>query len=231
SAIRWPLRRMPSRPRAAAANPTLEEFFDQLDLNDEEFNDVDIDEDPGIKESVRWLALARVHTEKNFSPSAFYKDMRVAWNPAQLVRFRPVGPNRFVVQASCLGDWERIMTQGPWLFRNMAVLLCLYDGFSRAEDVVFVHMPIWLQIHKLTDPKENIVEKLLKGAGEIMEMRLNGNTRGDYVRVRVNHDIQQPLTKFVSIIRAREHQVYLVRYEKLARFCKACGLIGHEHKE
>jgi hypothetical protein len=218
----------------AAAEPDLENFFDQLDLNDEEFQDVEIDEDdPEINESVRWLALARIHTDKNFTPSAFYKHMRAAWNPAQSVRFRPVGPNRFVVQASCLGDWERIMHQGPWLFRNWAVLLCKYDGFSRAEDVVFVHMPIWLQIHKLSDPycKRNIVEKLLKGAGEILEMRLNGNIRGNYVRVRVNHDIQQPLTKFVSIVRAKERQVYLVRYEKLARFCKVCGLVGHEHKE
>ena len=64
------------------------------------------------------------------------------------------------------------------------------------------------------------MERLLKGAGEILEMRLNGNTRGDYVRVRVNHDIKRPLTKLVSVVRARERQVYLVRYEKLARFCK-----------
>ncbi|KAE8791914.1 hypothetical protein D1007_33543 [Hordeum vulgare] len=219
---------------SAAANPVLEDFFDQLDLNSEEFNDVEIDEeDPCIKESVRWLALARVHTDKTFSPAAFYQDMRAAWNPAQPVRFRPVGPNRFVVQASCLGDWERMMKQGPWLFRNMAVLMCSYDGFTKADEVVFDHMPIWLQIHKLPDPycKHGIVERLLKGAGEILEMRLNGNTRGDYVRVRVNHDIKLPLTKFVSVVRAQERQVFLVRYEKLARFCKFCGLIGHDHKE
>ncbi|KAE8814480.1 hypothetical protein D1007_08557 [Hordeum vulgare] len=60
---------------------------------------------------------------------------------------------------------------------------------------------------------------------------LDENTRGDYVRVRVKHDIRQALTKYVSIVRAKERQVYLVRYEKLARFCKMCGLIGHDHKE
>ncbi|KAE8793531.1 hypothetical protein D1007_31814 [Hordeum vulgare] len=88
---------------AAAANPDLENFFDQLDLNDEDFNDAEIDEeDPGIKESVRWLALARVHTNKKFSRAAFYKDTRAAWNPANGVRFRPVAPNKFVVQASSL---------------------------------------------------------------------------------------------------------------------------------
>lgn len=39
------------------------------------------------------------------------------------------------------------------------------------------------------------------------------------------------LTKFVSIVRAKERVVYLVRYEKLARFCKVSGLVGHEFKE
>ena len=47
------------------AAPDLEFFFDQLDINEEEFDDVEIDDDdPEIKESVRWLALARVHTDK-----------------------------------------------------------------------------------------------------------------------------------------------------------------------
>ncbi|KAI4990583.1 hypothetical protein ZWY2020_038946 [Hordeum vulgare] len=212
----------------------LEGFFDQLDINEEEFEDVFIDEeDPMMQESVRWLALARVHTEKTFSQGAFYKNMRAAWNPAQTVRLRPVGPNRFVVQASCLGDWDRIMKHGPWLFRNWAVLLVPYDGFSKTENINTFHMPIWLQIHKLPEAycKDHIVEKLLKSAGEIMEMRLNGNRRGDYVRVRVNHDIREPLTKYLSIVRGKERQVYFVRYEKLAKFCKFCGLVGHDYKE
>ena len=50
------------------------------------------------------------------------------------------------------------------------------------------------------------MERLLKGAGKILEMCLNGNTRGDYIRVRVNHNIKQPLTKFVSVVRAQERQ-------------------------
>ncbi|KAE8785095.1 hypothetical protein D1007_41257 [Hordeum vulgare] len=126
-----------------------------------------------------------------------------------------------------------MMMQGPWLFRNMVVLMCPYDEFSKTDEIEIVHMPIWLQIHKLPDAycKQSVVEKLLKDAGEILDMRLNGNTRGDYVRVRVKHDIQRPLTKFVSIVRAKERQVYLVRYEKLARLCKVCGLIGHVFKE
>jgi hypothetical protein len=80
-------------------------FFGQLDLEDEVFDDLVIDEVvPEINERVHWMSLAHVHTDKTFSQSAFFKDMRDAWNPAQPMRFRAVGANLFVMQASCLGD-------------------------------------------------------------------------------------------------------------------------------
>ena len=74
--------------------------------------------------------------------------------------------------------------------------MCPYDGFSRGEDVSFVHMPIWLQIHKLPDGfcKEGIVEQLLKNSGQIVDMRLNCNTRGDYVIIFL-HDGVLPISK------------------------------------
>ncbi|XBI42001.1 hypothetical protein VPH35_126394 [Triticum aestivum] len=179
----------------------LGDFFDKLDLHEEEFEDVVVEEEaPELLEEIRWLALARVHTRRNFSQSAFYKDMRAAWNCAQAVRFRPIGPNLF----------ERIMSQGPWLFRNMAVPLTPYDGFSNAEEVPIVHMPIWLQIHKLPDGycRQDLIAKLLRSVGEVLETRITGNSRGDYVRVRVQHDIRKPLTKFVSIVKGKTRNIY-----------------------
>ncbi|XBJ14386.1 hypothetical protein VPH35_006432 [Triticum aestivum] len=156
-----------------ARRPDLGDFLEQLNLDDADFDDLVIDEeDHVINESVRWLALERVHTEKSFSQAAFYKDMRAAWNTAQHINKLP-------------------------------------DGFC----------------------KRSIVESLLKNAGEIMEMRLSGNTRGDYVRIRVRHDIHEPFTKYVSIVTGQKRQVFLVRYEKLARFCSVCGIVGHDLKE
>ncbi|KAI4988383.1 hypothetical protein ZWY2020_030013 [Hordeum vulgare] len=212
----------------------LGDFFEKLDLHEEEFDDVIVEEEaPDLADEITWLALARVQTYKNFSQAAFFKDMRAAWNTAKPVRFRPIGANLFVIQAHCLGDWDRIMSQGPWLFRNMAVIFAPYDGYSEATDVPMVHMPIWLQSHKLPDGycRADVVEKLLRSSGEILETRIAGNFRGDYIRVRVKHDVRKPLTKFVSIVKGKVRTVYAVRYEKLARFCKACGIIGHDHKE
>ncbi|KAE8792158.1 hypothetical protein D1007_33313 [Hordeum vulgare] len=126
----------------------LGDFFEKLDLHEEEFDDVIVEEeDPDLVEEIPWLALARIHK--------------------------------------------------------------LPDGYCRVD----------------------VVEKLLRSSGEILEIRIAGNSRGDYIRVRVKHDVRKPLTKFVSIVKGKVRSVFAVRYEKLARFCKACGIIGHDHKE
>lgn len=75
------------------------------------------------------------------------------------------------------------------------------------------------------------MEKLIKKAGKVLEIRITGNTRGDYIRVRARHDVREPLTKFVSIVHTKQRQIYSIRYEKLARLCRFCGVLGHDHKE
>jgi hypothetical protein len=50
---------------------------------------------------VKWLAAAKVLTNKSFSME---------------VTFHAVEANLFVLQAFCLGDWNKITQEGPWLF-------------------------------------------------------------------------------------------------------------------
>jgi hypothetical protein len=101
----------------------LDSLFDRLDIAEEEFDDFVIEDDSEIAESVQWLAVARVVCRKKFSHAAFLHQMQIAWNPAREVTMRAVGDNLFVIQCFCLGDWEKVMLSGPWLFRDWSIVL------------------------------------------------------------------------------------------------------------
>ena len=46
---------------------------------------------------VKWMAAARLLTVKNLSEQSLISTMKVAWNTAREVSFRPIGKNLFVV--------------------------------------------------------------------------------------------------------------------------------------
>ena len=76
----------------------VENLLGRLNLLEDEQDDFiweeEVDE-PG--EAAKWLAIAKVHTSKGFSPSALYGDMRSSWNPAKEVIWRKVEDNLFTV--------------------------------------------------------------------------------------------------------------------------------------
>ena len=67
-----------------AGKEDVGDLLKRLDLQEEEKdNFVWEDEAEAADLQAKWLAIAKVHTTKGFSPSALYSEMRSAWNPAK----------------------------------------------------------------------------------------------------------------------------------------------------
>nr|TKW09913.1 hypothetical protein SEVIR_6G132700v2 [Setaria viridis] len=115
------------------------------------------------------MAAARLLIEKHFTEQSLQSTMRAAWNTAREVVFRPIEKNLFVVQAFCLGDWKRIMEDGPWIFRGIPLLYRM----------------------------EAILQQLASKVGEVLSvaMKVVATGAGDFHRARVKYE---KLSRFCS---------------------------------
>ena len=94
--------------------------------------------------------------------------MRAAWDLAQEVQFKPLEDNLYLVQFSYLGDWERVMQEGPWHFWGDAVILKEYDGVTKPSTVRLDTIEIWIQIHDVPDLYAHLVSSLAAKVGEVL---------------------------------------------------------------
>jgi hypothetical protein len=97
---------------------SLEELLKSLNIKEEDIDGLFVakSEVENLKEGAKWMAVMRILISKPFSSMSMKKTLRFAWAPAQEIYFRDLEEGRFITQASCLGDWKRIMEQGPWIF-------------------------------------------------------------------------------------------------------------------
>lgn len=130
-----------------------------------------------------------------------------------------------------LADWNKAINQGPWLFREQAVIIDEYDGFTNPKSVKLDRFAVWAQIHKLPDNylKDNIIRGMARGMGEIKEVqiKLPAGFVDSFVRLRVRLNVNKKLSRFVSITREGKKDFYQVKFEKMPDFCAKCGMIGH----
>jgi hypothetical protein len=160
--------------------------------------------------------------------------MRTAWSPAKEIIFQHIERNLFTVQCFCLGDWLKVTEEGPWLFRQNIVSIEKYDGFAPPDSIDLNTFETWIQIDKLPIRYRNdaLIKNLTeRKVGKAIKVETDVNGVGNFVRVRVVLDVRRVLAHFVTVSRDGQREFYQVKYEKLPKFCCACGVIGHTHLE
>jgi hypothetical protein len=213
----------------------IDEMLLRLGIGEEDFDDLIYEEVEGVpKEDIKWMALVRVHTTNYFSIATFEQHMKVAWSPARDISFQHLEGNLFTLQCSCLGDWLKVEKGGPWLFRQSVVCIEKYDGISDPNLTDLNFFSTWIQILKVQVGYQNVdllTNLLEKKVGKVLEIQTDVQGSGNFVRAQVRLDVRKALERFVSMIRGGKREVWMIAYEKMPRFCAACGFIGHSHLE
>ncbi|XBI84563.1 hypothetical protein VPH35_092849 [Triticum aestivum] len=210
--------------------------MEELSVKEDDLQDVVVEDGELPEEATRWMAIARVHTDKTYSQYWFYRGMRVAWDLAKEVKIRPLEDNLYTLQFSCLGDWERVMEDGPWNFKGKALVLAPYDGFTKPWTIELNKIDIWLQIHDLPDGYFSKIKALSSMVGEfIFAEPKSHDFEGNFARVRVRIDVTKPLKNAVSLVVNKkdtvERVIFRIKYERLPDWCAVCGYLDHLYKE
>lgn len=210
----------------------IEKLMAELGLREEDLDDVIVDEAAVPPDANRWLAVVRVHIDKPYSQGWFFRNMRAAWDLAQAANFKPLEDNLYTVQFQCLGDWERVMQEGPWNFKGHAVIITPYDGVTQPSKVKLDTLDIWIQIHDVPNLFAHLVPSLAAKVGEVLFTETNSHDfSGNFYRVWVKINVYKPLKNAVSLIRDSKRQICRVKYERLPDWCAVCGHLGHVFKE
>lgn len=190
----------------------VERMMKELGLREEGLDDVVFDEKEAPPESPRWVALIKVNTSKTYSQTWFYRNMRAAWDVAQEAKFKPLEDNLYTVQFTCLGDWERVMHEGPWNFRGDAVLLAPYDGITKPSTIKLESIDIYIQIHDVPDLYAHLIQPLASKVVEVLFAETKSHDfTGNFYRVWVRINVHKPLKNAVSMVREGKRQIYKVR--------------------
>jgi hypothetical protein len=222
---------------ATETDAGIDDMLAHLELNEDELDDVviDVEKSKVYHDAARWLAIGKVPTNRNFSADALFEKMKNIWNLSREPNCREAGENLFIFQMYCLGDWKKVVQQGPWIFRGFGLLIEDYDGLSAPEDFVFTGMHVWAQIHGIPElyRKVDVVDDLARKIGQVKEVQLAPKLffEGNYVRIRVRINIEKALMRVVSLTLPEGKKRLMVKYEKVPFFCKRCGFLGHDHEE
>ncbi|KAK1619605.1 hypothetical protein QYE76_025122 [Lolium multiflorum] len=208
-----------------------------LELKEGELDDVVVGEEDlvDLRKQARWLAVARVNTKKPFSSEALFETMKYVWGLAHEPELREVDDNLFTFKFFCLGDWNKVMHQGPWLFRKLVVVIAEYDGMPRPAEVPLNNTTVWAQIHSIPELYRNqrVVDQLAQRVGRVQSVEMNHQRwfEGDYVRVKAVIDVTKPLIRFAPLNLPGGRMLLHVKYEKIGFFCDVCGIMGHDMEE
>jgi Domain of unknown function (DUF4283) len=182
---------------------------------------------------INWehCAVARVLSDKMIMDAPFKSTMARVWQLQPTSFIRPVARNTYIVQFSSMKEMCDVV-RGIWAFRNDVVALKQAHN-SRDLTTEFVDVfEAWVQLHNIPTEsvtQEGILHMMRSISTPMTEVQpVIINSKQAY-KARLLIPINKPLKDRVMV----KHPILgritaLVVYERVARACLFCGLVGHE---
>lgn len=164
---------------------------------------------------------------------ALIGQMPKLWGLAGSVSGRVVENNKFQFIFTSEEAMNLTLRRGPWSFNEWMIVLQQWSPNFPVESLKII--PFWIQIRGI--PLQFLTRSMIGfiggKLGPVVEIDFDENsTRVDFVRVKVNWNVDNPL-RFQRIYQFGDdvNTTLKFRYERLRNFCNRCGMLNHDKKD
>lgn len=153
------------------------------------------------------------------------------WGLEGIARGRVIEARRFQFVLPSEESMETVLRRGPWAFADRMLVLQKWTPLMDMELLNFI--PLWIQICgiPLQYTSREVILHIARIIGQYIQMDYNeeSGARLEFVRVRINWDIRNPL-KFARNFQFQLGVNTLLRftYERIRGFCEVCGMLTHD---
>ncbi|GKV17362.1 hypothetical protein SLEP1_g27876 [Rubroshorea leprosula] len=154
--------------------------------------------------------------------------IKAQWKPRGKMDCVDLGLDFFLIRFHEKEDLNRVLHGGPWFVGPHFLTIRKWEPSFDPAKATFTTTAIWVRLPRL--PIEYYDVQILERIGNMLgtPLRLDAHTahqsRGQYARICVQVDLDEPLVPFVRIGK----HIQKVLYEGPAALCYSCGCVGHK---
>ncbi|GLT63477.1 hypothetical protein SLA2020_360400 [Shorea laevis] len=154
--------------------------------------------------------------------------IKAQWKPRGKMDCIDLGLDFFLIRFHEKEDLNRVLHGGPWFVGPHFLTIRRWEPSFDPAKATFKTTAIWARLPHL--PIEYYDVQILERIGNILgtPLRLDAHTahqsRGQYARICIQVDLDEPLVPFVRIGK----HIQKVLYEGPAALCYECGCVGHK---
>ena len=189
-------------------------------------------------------AVGKILSERPAKKEYVKKTLGNIWCPLSGIECKEMGKNRFLFTFQEESTQKKAVEDGPWMYQKNVIVMEKFVPNKTIDEYEFKTIPIWVRAFGIPMGAMSKETGDLIGdrIGETLDVDLDdtGDASGEYMRIKVRIDINNPIARYTELIIERDEEedqemagdtsevkTITFKYEYLPDFCYSCGLIGH----
>ncbi|KAF3942845.1 hypothetical protein CMV_030536 [Castanea mollissima] len=139
-----------------------------------------------------------------------------------------LGRDFFLIRFSNSEGYDFVLRRGPWFIGGHYLAILPWEPYFKASKAKLLSVAVWVRLPKLPIEfyETSVLKEIRSVIGPVLRIDsfTSSETRGGYVRLCVQINLDKPLITSIRIGRLTQR----VLYEGVSALCFSCGRLGHK---